>query len=94
MVKLIIQKKIGTTTTEISVCSAKVLDLFLWCLILILVLGILGFVGRSAAPLVGQLGGKMTRGFFFVCFPWSCGLCVTSRSSEVVSPDDLFVSSI
>jgi hypothetical protein len=54
MVKLIIQKKKKTrySTTKNSVCSAKVLNLFLWCPILVLALGILGFVGKGAAPLV------------------------------------------
>jgi hypothetical protein len=33
----------------------KVLGLFLWCPILVLVLGILGFMGKSVALLVGQL---------------------------------------
>jgi hypothetical protein len=36
------------------------------------VLGILGFVGKGAAPLVGQLGVEMAGGFFFFFhFPWS-----------------------
>jgi hypothetical protein len=51
MLKLIIQKT-GKVTTKISVCSVKVLDLFLWYPILVLVLGILGFVVKGASPLV------------------------------------------
>jgi hypothetical protein len=60
------------------------------------VLDILGFVGKSAAPLVEQLGIEMTGGFFsflVFCFPWSYG-SVTSRNSDVVSPGDWLVSSI
>jgi hypothetical protein len=42
----------------------RVLDLLFWCPILVLALGILGFVGNSAAPLVGQLWVE-TAGVFF-----------------------------
>jgi hypothetical protein len=58
-------KKPGTTTAERSVCSAKVLDLFLRCPILLLVLGILGFGRVHAAPLVRELGGEIAGGVFF-----------------------------
>jgi hypothetical protein len=50
------------------------------------VLGILGYVGKGAAPLVLQIRGESARGFS-PCFPWSSQLSVTSGSSEVVSPD-------
>jgi hypothetical protein len=54
------------------------------------VFGILGNVGKGPAlPVSQQLAGGV-----FPHFPWSCGLCVTSRSSEVVSPDGWLVSSI
>jgi hypothetical protein len=52
------------TTTKSSVCSVNVLDLFLWHPILVLVLGILGFVEKGAAPVVRQLGGDDWRGCF------------------------------
>jgi hypothetical protein len=64
MVKLIIQKKIGTVTTESSVCLVKVLDLYLWCLILVLVLGILDSVGKCADPRVGQFWVETAGGIF------------------------------
>jgi hypothetical protein len=60
LVKLIIQKKKKEkeetpckAVTKSLVCLVKVLELFLWCPILVLVLGILGFVGKCAAPLLG-----------------------------------------
>jgi hypothetical protein len=89
MVKLIIQekRKIGTATKKSSVCSVKVLDLFLWCPILVLVLGILDFVGKGATPLDRQFG-------FFSHFSWSYGPSVTRRRSEVVSPGDWVVNRI
>jgi hypothetical protein len=70
MIKLILQKKEppSTTATKSSVCSAKVLDLLLLCPILVLVLGILGFLRKGAAPLVGQLGVEMALGFFIFIF--------------------------
>jgi hypothetical protein len=49
MIKFIIQKEkktAGIATTESSVCLVKVLELFLWHPILILALGILGFVEK------------------------------------------------
>jgi hypothetical protein len=54
MVKLIIIiiKKTGTTTTKSFDCSVKILDLLLWRPILVLILGILGFVGKGCAPLI------------------------------------------
>jgi hypothetical protein len=94
IVKLIIQKKKtppDTATTKNSVCLVKVLELFLWCLILVLMLGILGFVGKGAAPLDRQLEVEMAGGFFsflFFQFPWSCGPSITSGSSDVVSTGD------
>jgi hypothetical protein len=57
-------------------------------------LGILGFVGKGAAPLLRQLGVEAAGRFFclFVFFSFSALLgiigCVASRSSEVVSPCD------
>jgi hypothetical protein len=73
MIKLIIPKrgKKKPKHNKISVCLAKVLDLFLWHPFLVLVLGILGFVGKGAAPVVGQLGRGERGGDFFPCFPWS-----------------------
>jgi hypothetical protein len=48
MVKLIIQKNLVQQ-------QQKVLELFLWLPILVLALGILGFVGKGAGPLIVQL---------------------------------------
>jgi hypothetical protein len=73
MVKLVIQgkkEKAGIETSESSDCSVKVLDLFLWHPILVLSLGILGFVGKGAAPLVGHLEVEMLGGCFLF-FPLS-----------------------
>jgi hypothetical protein len=42
----------------------KVLELFLWCPILVLVLGILDFVGKGAAPVIRQLGVEMAGRLF------------------------------
>jgi hypothetical protein len=42
----------------------SVLDLFLWCPTLVLVLGILSFVGKVAVLLVGHPGVELTEGFF------------------------------
>jgi hypothetical protein len=42
----------------------KVLGLFLWHAILVLVFGILGFMGKGAAPLFEQLGVETVGGFF------------------------------
>jgi hypothetical protein len=49
------------------------------------VLDILGFVGKGATTLYAQLGVEMARGFFsfFPFFPWSYGLSIANRSSEV-----------
>jgi hypothetical protein len=49
---------------------------------------------EGAAPLVGQHQEVSWSCFFFSCFPWSDGLSVTSRSSEVVLQNDWLVSSI
>jgi hypothetical protein len=57
------------------------------------VLGILGFVGKGAAPLDGQLGEALAGVFFFPTFLGLIGH-VTSRSSEKISPDVWLVSSI
>jgi hypothetical protein len=57
-----------------SVCYVKVLDLFFWHPILVLALGILCFVGKGAAPLIGQLEVQMAGEFFlsfFFFFPLS-----------------------
>jgi hypothetical protein len=56
------------TTTKCSISLAKVLDLFHWCPILVLMLSILGLVGKDAAPLFGQLEGKMAVVFFYSAF--------------------------
>jgi hypothetical protein len=64
MVNLIQKKKTSTTTTKSSLCSVNILDLFLSHPIPVLVLGILGFVGKGAAPLIGQLARERWRGFF------------------------------
>jgi hypothetical protein len=84
MEKLIVQEKRDTTTTKCTECLVKFLDLLLWHPILILVLGILGFVEKGAFPLVRQLG----RRWLFLSIPWSYELSITSRSSELVSPND------
>jgi hypothetical protein len=65
-------------TTKSSVCWVKVIDLFFWHPIRVLALGILNFVGKGAAPLIGQLSGEMAGGFFFllslvlgaICYKW------------------------
>jgi hypothetical protein len=58
--------------------------------ILILVLGILGFVEKGAAPLVRQLGVEMAGECFSFLFspdfPWSYGPSIVSRIPEVVLP--------
>jgi hypothetical protein len=47
------------TTTKSSVSLAKVLDLFLWHPVLVLVLSILGFVVGKVLPLLlDSLGGR------------------------------------
>jgi hypothetical protein len=51
----------------------KVLDSFLLCPILVLVLGILGFVWKGVVPLVRQLGVKIA-GEFFSFFSTFLGL--------------------
>jgi hypothetical protein len=62
-------KKSPTTTTKSSVNSTKVLDLFLWHSILVLVLGILGYVGKGAALCIRQLEvGETAQGFFSPAF--------------------------
>jgi hypothetical protein len=66
MVNLIIQKKSGTTTNNNLVCLGKVLFLLFSPPILVLALGILGLVGRSTAPNVGQLE-RETVEVFFLC---------------------------
>jgi hypothetical protein len=64
MIKLIIQKKkrkkkpTSIATSKSSVCFIKVLELFLWHPILVLVLGIPGFVGKHAALLLDTLGWR------------------------------------
>jgi hypothetical protein len=71
MVKLIIKK---TGTTKSLVCLAKVLDLFLWHLILVLLLGILGFCGEGCClPLFSDsLWDRWLQSFGF--FPTFLGL--------------------
>jgi hypothetical protein len=67
------KKKTGTIRTKSSVSSVRVLDLFLWHPILVLVPGVLGFVEKGAASLVRQLGWRCLESFCFVgvffCFP-------------------------
>jgi hypothetical protein len=98
MVKLIIQKKKTVIAiTKSYVCPVKILDLLIWCPILVLSLDILGFVGKGAAPLVGQpWGWRQLEGFFFFffCFPWSYGPSVASGYPELISPGDWLVNSI
>jgi hypothetical protein len=101
MVKLIIQQQKnppGTATTKSTVCLVKVLEFFLMHPILVLVLGILGFLEKGAAPLVGQIGWRELGSWvFFSCFShssWSYGLSITSGSSGMVSPVNWLVSSI
>jgi hypothetical protein len=53
------------------------------------VLGILDFVGKGAAPFVGQLGVETARGFVLSCSPWSYGPSVASENPEVAPPGDL-----
>jgi hypothetical protein len=59
-------EKIGTATTKSSVCSVKVLDLFLWCPILVLALSILGLGGRALALLLDSLGWRWLVFFFLL----------------------------
>jgi hypothetical protein len=89
------EKKNQQQPQKVTVSSVKVLYLFLWHSILLLVLnnwvlvplslhkvGILGYVGKDAAPLWESLG-KSCLEVFFPCFPWSYGSSVTSGSCEV-----------
>jgi hypothetical protein len=47
------------------VSLARVLDLVIWCPVLVLAFGILHYVEKGATPLVGQLGGwEMAEVFF------------------------------
>jgi hypothetical protein len=62
--------------------------------VLVLVLGILGFVGKGAAPLVEQLGVEMAGGFFSFLLSWFYGPTAASWSPDVVSLGDWLVSSI
>jgi hypothetical protein len=98
MVKLIIQKKnTGTAITKISVCSVKVLEFFLWGPIMILTVGILGFVGKGAASLVRQLGMETAGGFFlsyFFLLYLVLLVSIANGSPEVVLPGHWLVSSI
>jgi hypothetical protein len=75
MMKLIIQKTNnqktpGTAITKSSVCLVNVLELFLWCPVLVLMLGFLGFLGKGAAPFVRQLGVETAGRFFLSLFFW------------------------
>jgi hypothetical protein len=103
MVKFIIQKKkhISYSNNKKFNLLSKSSELILWCPVLVLVLDILGFVGKVAAPLVGQLIVEMAGGFFlffyfllFFHFPCSFGPSVTNRNSDVVLPGGWLVSSI
>jgi hypothetical protein len=49
------RKKKSHKTTKSSVSLVKVVDLLLWHPVLVLVLGILGYVRKGAAPLLRQL---------------------------------------
>jgi hypothetical protein len=77
MVKLIIQKIKGTTTTKISVSLAKLLDLFLWCLTLTLALCILGCVGKVVPLLLESLEGRQLKVLFcfFLLSMVLCAIC-------------------
>jgi hypothetical protein len=86
MLKFIVQNRTkrekkktpGTATTKSSVCLLKVLELFLWLPFLILEVGILGIVGKCAAPLFRQLSVDTAGDFFFLlpmvlwgfCYKW------------------------
>jgi hypothetical protein len=48
------------------------------------VLGILCFVVKCAASLIGQLDVEMAGGFLFFCFPWSYGQSVAGGSPDEV----------
>jgi hypothetical protein len=86
--KLIIQKrKMGTTTTKSLICSVKVLNLLLWHPILLLALGILEGASLLSDRLGGGEDGWRVFSFFLFCFLWSYVSSITSRSSEVVSPE-------
>jgi hypothetical protein len=77
MVKLIILKKSEVQQQQkSSVSSAKVLELFLWCPILLLMLGILGYVGKGVTILVRQLGAQEMPEVFLTpdFFGLMCGL--------------------
>jgi hypothetical protein len=71
MVKLIIQKEEtpDKATTKSSVCLVKFPELLLQHPILVLSVGILGFLGKGAAALVRYLGVETAEGFSF--FPLS-----------------------
>jgi hypothetical protein len=61
-------KKItGTKATKHLVCSAKVLDFFLWHPILVLVVGILSFAGRVLPLFLYSFGGRQFE-FLFLFF--------------------------
>jgi hypothetical protein len=90
------KKKIEKSSCNSNKCLvglAKVLDFFLWYLILVLVLGILGYVGEELLPLsldsfrVRELEG------FPPTFLALMG-CLLQQDPEVISPDDYIVSSI
>jgi hypothetical protein len=64
MVELIRQKKKTQVSNKKSlVCLVRVLDLLFWCPILVLALGILGFVGKGVVLAVRQLGVEKAGGF-------------------------------
>jgi hypothetical protein len=79
MDNLVIQKK----KPKSSVCLIKFLNLFLWHPILVLALDILSFMGKGAAPLVGQFNGDTAGGFFFH-LSWTYGPSVTSEQVEAL----------
>jgi hypothetical protein len=85
------RKTTAITTTKSLVCSVKVLDLFFCHPILVFALG-LGFVGKGVVPLVRQLDFFVLLVFFLTSLFY--GLSITCGSSEVVLPNDWFVSSI
>jgi arginine exporter protein ArgO len=82
LVKSITQKK-KQGIAQKKVCLVKVLELFLLCPVLVLVLGILGFGRKGTACLVGQLGMEMAGGCFFFYFPLSFVLWAIHYKQEL-----------
>jgi hypothetical protein len=64
MEKLIIKKNRYNNNKKFSLLT-KSSEVTPWCPVLVFALGILCFVLKSAASLVGQLGGETVGGYFF-----------------------------